>query len=446
MSYDDDDNHGYSYRYDPFSNHSNYQPRSSNARVPKITNRPVPGSSSAVSRAQVLAPLHPEASSNYVTRQLGSVVARLYPNNASETAKITGFQSIASYSWVSAATPTIIVPGAPPIWSPQPTSRVPADSGLRYIHQNAARMGDRSPLVPLFAAVFDMGKEDILRDIDIVSDRNNLRKLLRWATGVADEDFRIDVELAGNTCLFTRVEEKVSENVQDFRGFGDEYKKAATRNAPGHGRTTGHYQIASYTLAGLRILLRFEVDACTDAGNTAEDDDLDGLASAFSALNTSTSRSGAKTKELEEPVSPFRSELTILHKGSRQLVPRANWIELKTRASHKPLDWDDIYPQLYLSQTAYLYLAKHNRGTFTPAEKFKLGSSQMATHASVTQAGMGKLVDGLKQILKAVRKVGDGVGLSLICQRGQLTLYKRQEGAWHSVGSEIRNLFRQPVE
>jgi hypothetical protein len=134
--------------------------------------------------------------------------------------------------------------GSPNIWTNSNPSRVAADSGLVYIDQNAHRMGfSASPLTPIFAAIDDLGGYDF-SGLDLVSDRNNLRKLFRWATGVADEkDFRIDIELAGKTCLFTRREEKDAETIIGFKGFGHNYEKAATRPAPGCETATGHHRI-----------------------------------------------------------------------------------------------------------------------------------------------------------------------------------------------------------
>jgi hypothetical protein len=110
--------------------------------------------------------------------------------------------------------------GSPGIWSTVQPRRVPKDSGLVYVDQNAYRMGSAaSPLIPMFAAIDDLGGYNF-KGLDLVTDRNNLRKLLRWATGVATgNDFRIDVDLAGQTCLFTRCEEKDAEVVEGFKGY-----------------------------------------------------------------------------------------------------------------------------------------------------------------------------------------------------------------------------------
>ena len=107
-------------------------------------------------------------------------------------------------------------------------------------------MRQMSPLVPLFAAIDDMNPSFDYKQFDFITDRNNLRKLLRWATGASDEkDFRIDVDVAGSTCLFTRVEEQCTETIQGFRGYGHEYEKAATRPARGCEKATGHHRMIS---------------------------------------------------------------------------------------------------------------------------------------------------------------------------------------------------------
>lgn len=109
-------------------------------------------------------------------------------------------------------------------------------------------MGSKiSPLTPIFVAIDEMQKSTDSYDyasLDIISDRNNLRKLLRWATG-DPSSFEIDVDCAGQTCLFTRREKRDTEHIVDFKGFGHEYEKAATRAALGCENATGHHRIIS---------------------------------------------------------------------------------------------------------------------------------------------------------------------------------------------------------
>ncbi len=70
----------------------------------------------------------------------------------------------------------------------------------------------------MFAAIDDCGKLRLLQ----TRFRDGSQQPVRWATGTVDKDFRIDVA-AG---IFARCEEKNSERVVGFRGFGHEYEKA----------------------------------------------------------------------------------------------------------------------------------------------------------------------------------------------------------------------------
>lgn len=95
-------------------------------------------------------------------------------------------------------------------------------------------------------------------------------------------------------------------------------------------------------MGGIKILLRFEIDACTQAVPSASTAEVDDLVTALAGLNTRPSAS--------ERTSSFKS-LDIKPSGNRTLVPQSSLIELKTRAAHKALDMDEVAPQVYLSQT-----------------------------------------------------------------------------------------------
>ncbi|KIK96154.1 hypothetical protein PAXRUDRAFT_139076 [Paxillus rubicundulus Ve08.2h10] len=352
--------------------------------------------------------------------------------------QLKDFKPIASYSWISAKTPTIaLVPGSPRVWANTPVTRVPADSGLQYIDQNAARMQGHSPLLPLFIAVENMDASFRYGDLDLVTDRNNLRKLLRFVTK-DEKDFRIDIDLAGNTCLFTRCEEKNQETIGrgDFRGFGHEYEEAATTATRGCEKATGHHRIVSYDFGGLKVLLRFEVDACV-ATSASKDDEL---LAALSTLKIG-SRGAALTTAPPSVTPSTTSALSVNFTVPGTLTPQGNMIEIKTRALKRQIDWAEVYPQLYLSQTAYLYIAKHDRGTFQPVQKIQLNGPTMTEHAEKAKASMRELKMLLGQILEVVRNEGKKVQLSLVCQGGRLTLYKRTIGSGYPVDEYITKKF-----
>ena len=95
-------------------------------------------------------------------------------------ASITDVKHLSSYNWIEAPTPTIAFPGSPPLWSaPRAPRQLKKDSGLIYIAQNAARHPD-SPLEPLFRALYIVNPSFDIRSTDVVTDRNNIRKLLSF--------------------------------------------------------------------------------------------------------------------------------------------------------------------------------------------------------------------------------------------------------------------------
>jgi hypothetical protein len=103
------------------------------------------------------------------------------PNlNTPLVASITSVKHLSSYNWIEAPSPTIAVPGSPPLWSaPEGPRRPKQDSGHIYIDQNAARHPD-SPLEFLFRALYIANPSFNLRSVDVVTDRNNIRKLLSF--------------------------------------------------------------------------------------------------------------------------------------------------------------------------------------------------------------------------------------------------------------------------
>ena len=186
----------------------------------------------------------------------------------------------------------------------------------------------------------------------------------------------------------------------------------------------------------LNVLLGFTADACVEP--KINDDDF--LAS-FSSL--SLGGKAEKTTKPNKTVSPAGLDIKLT--SSRSLVPQSDLIEVKTRSIYREPNWRDIYPQLYLSQTAWLYMAKHSGGAFQPVEKIALTGEEMRPYAEMMEGSLGKLKNLLKAILKAVREQGEGVPLSLVRQGGTLSLWRRKEGSGKPLGEEIRAKFQSRV-
>ncbi|OBT60107.1 hypothetical protein VE03_10331 [Pseudogymnoascus sp. 23342-1-I1] len=179
-------------------------------------------------------------------------------------ATITDVKQLSSYNWIEAPLPTIVVPGTPPLWSPPSGPRqLKKDSGLIYIAQNAARHPD-SPLEPLFRALCITNPSFDIRSIDVVTDRNNIRKLLSFInpsmTRNGLETFTINIEVAKDTAIFCRDETTTQEFIgpHEFKGYGREFEKVYTTRQIG--ASTGHHRIITYRFGGLNFVVRHETD------------------------------------------------------------------------------------------------------------------------------------------------------------------------------------------
>lgn len=182
--------------------------------------------------------------------------------------KIEDLKYIGSYNWADARpdSPTIIVPGklhflnlttdilclylgSPREWVNKPTPyQVHADDGMSFKDQNGYRYPS-AVLLPLIMAVDIKAESDKeafdWAAVDIITDRNGLRKLLRWIGGT-QINFRIDLQLAGShTILFNRWENRTQEQMPGFT-YGFNFEKASTRPALGCEISTGHHRIIHY--------------------------------------------------------------------------------------------------------------------------------------------------------------------------------------------------------
>lgn len=154
--------------------------------------------------------------------------------DASPNASIADLKHLASDSWTEASTPAIIVPGLPRCWSKERFPRqLREDSGLVYIAQNTTRHPE-SPLEPLLRALYTTDPLFDMSLIDIVSDRNHIRKLLSSVDPDSSSHgiggFNIRVEVIYDTAILQREEISITEFIgpNDFRGYGHEFEKAYT--------------------------------------------------------------------------------------------------------------------------------------------------------------------------------------------------------------------------
>ncbi|KZP08843.1 hypothetical protein FIBSPDRAFT_922616 [Athelia psychrophila] len=260
--------------------------------------------------------------------------------------KILDLDYIGSYNWLDGPQATII---ATPF-------QVQADSGPKYLDQNTFRP-PASSLPPLLRVVGIESPGFRWPSVDLITDRNGLRKLMRWLRDPAAREFRIDTQLVGDkTMLFSRwekssmelLDKRVNKYGRPIQTYVFAFEKATTRPAKGCEGSTGYHRIVAYDFGGLNIVVRFEPRSSTDS-------DLEDLAAAL------------VTTSISEPKDAHGIHVRRAGAG----VPQSNLVELTTLYDQKTTNsgwWElrcmESYPQLFLSQNPHFFLALHNRGRF----------------------------------------------------------------------------------
>ena len=339
------------------------------------------------------------------------------------SASITDVKHLSSYNWIEAPRPTIAVPGSPPLWSaPKAPRQLKKDSGLIYIAQNAARHPD-SPLEPLFRALYIANPSFDIRSIHVVTDRNNLRKLLSFinpsSTKNGLETFTINIEVAKNTAMFCREETATHEFIGpgEFRGFGHEFEKAYTTSQISG--STGHHRVISYRFSDLNFIVRYETDGYVDAGtrvppSNRKERENDSLSSMLGSLSLSPTNDTPNT-------TPTGSKLTIREEG--QVVPHESTLEIKTRVSHKPLEIQEVATQLWVSQTFKLVRAYHHRGTFQRPEVEDV-AALIQRWEERNQTDLRQLAALIKRILTEVKAYGGNAIVKYDVREDKLRILK----------------------
>ncbi len=94
--------------------------------------------------------------------------------------------------------------GAPSVWKArEPPFTVAKDHGSFYVDQNTSRCA-KYPAEALFRSLAVMQPGLSMQDFDLVTDRNCLRKLLRFVSSEVDRSFRIDVQIQGDVMFLCR--------------------------------------------------------------------------------------------------------------------------------------------------------------------------------------------------------------------------------------------------
>ena len=326
--------------------------------------------------------------------------------------ELSNFSVVASYNWLDKLQPTVLVPGIPPIWSPP--SGVPSlrpDTGTRYVDQNKDRM-PTSPLEPLICAIQAHRPDFDFSALDLITDRRSIRQLYGFVNGDR-KGFLFGIEIVGDTTIFTRDEPKSRETMprNEFFGYRQSFEEAYIKLHPVAHGSTSHHRLITYTLGGLRFLVR----SGTDGYRPIAAGYLQDTSSSSEDQLTKSIKTVSLKKALHPTTTTSPSDKLLVEKGGFE-IPQAAVLELSTHSATKPSIIETKMVDLYFAQTSCFVEASfrniapghHVSRQHARFEDIKI---QDVTQSSEQwekehQDELRRLIDLLKQIVSSARTLG----------------------------------------
>jgi hypothetical protein len=268
--------------------------------------------------------------------------------------------------------------GFPSVWTPATgPKRIKRDAG-KYLMDPNRHVFPKCPLEPLLRALVTTQPDFNMKDIDLVTDRRNLRLLLAFVGGQKGA-FRIDVEVVQSTVLFSCWTPRSTSFVKGFEGHGHEFEKASTRKHNGVGESVIHNRVIRYVLRGVKVIVRYEVDACI---GSAKD----------------ISRKMPVSNKYQTPTG-----YTIVTRG--YIVEPSRIVEIKTGPVGKCLEVSRNMAQLWFSQTPILCAGHYGKnGVFSEVtEKDLMREGKLAKWEKDNREKLSKLVRVIEMIAEVVR-------------------------------------------
>ena len=348
---------------------------------------------------------------------------------ACEVATIKNYEFIASYSWKDIEHPTIYVPGlSRPIMRKRslanqilglPPKLTPPILPVQLQRDKLTRSKPRSPAAavdPLFETLLHQHPNFDMSSIDLVTDRNSLRKVLSFASKGPGK-WRIDVDMINNTMFFNQWEEfrLMIINGRQDSGYGHAFEDCVTAREPTLEDSMHHERIVRYELGGLECLVRFEADAYLNADGNGESRER----LAIPSLDLPTPKPS-------RPV--LRPPYKLVHVVSRGHYINPDLIaEIKSCSTLK-FNINKTIPQLWLSQTKHLCVGHHKEGLVTEKLEMKDMKEELKKWEASNQEhlkNMIRVIREIREIAKTARKcaivctVVDGVKcLSVFDRKG----------------------------
>lgn len=247
-------------------------------------------------------------------------------------------------------------------------------------------------------------------DIDIVTTRNSLRKLLDFCSGRALNSFRVNLFKVRDT-LFIEQYDAINMS-SSYTGWGHSFEKTFTRYPPGLTASTSHDRFLRYPIGDLDCVVGFDVDACyepkSDEPGGCGEEPLEALQTALDKLAVEVPTNNETAEAAVEPPPQI---------AQAKMMRQSTAAEIKTKANQTSIG--AFLPQLWFGRTPWLIMAAHTEGTFREI-KITNAAAHFERWETDHQTELRKLATVLADLREAVRRNGG---------RGCAAVYEKDSGS-----------------
>ncbi|KAH7008316.1 hypothetical protein EDB80DRAFT_433977 [Ilyonectria destructans] len=324
----------------------------------------------------------------------------LYP---AEWAVQGEYDFLCSYTWVKGIIPAIHVPGELPEYTPTVTSLETKEGTVGKWRFAAPKYLFEAS----FRALESMRPKYTFDDIDLVTNRGTLAKLITFSSGTYRlEDFGLKLYMIKNTLFIETCDPDLDGTINRPPSLGHDFERAVTQP---HANDTGtHHRFLRYNMGSLKCAVICEVDAsCAypNSGEFGEDrggggEEIHGRAGAYfrprefqetrgGAARKINNLAGAKASKTKNEALVDAGFHVIPH-GSP--IPHSMTAEIKTIVS--PKIPERFLQQLWLTRQYYIILGFHERSEPRAfyRTQFKVVSDEIRVWEQNNKANLGKTV------------------------------------------------------
>lgn len=273
------------------------------------------------------------------------------------------------------------------------------------------------PFEPVFQAMFITNPNMRLDEVDIIVNRNSLRKLLDFVSGKQQGAFRMDLHMVKDTLFICRRERNFESLVHGPHnpGLGHSFAGAFTKTEEELNSSGGHHRVIQYRIGQLSCVVRFQVDAYYD-----DSDD---------------SNSASTSPQVLEDVLKLMAHLDLNQasprstvKGATMAVRRGTFVSSSKLAEIKLGKGTGAIPQLWFGRTPHLLLGKHDGGVIHSTSHTHMGL-RFGKWEADNQDKLRKLASLLAELKSAVSKTQGNAAILLCRHRGApLQIFEAKNG------------------